>query len=552
MSEKHSKVRWGRILKNYREAYNYNDEWEIAVIELIANSIDAGASEIRIKIGNNIFNKTYLICQDNGKGMNEEEFEEYHNLGSLTKDRGQTIGFAGIGAKLMLDLCDEVYTETKKNGKILASLWYYKRNEDEPYYKYVIPQNKLIYENGTYVKIKGLKVTNLTTDILRDIIYSNYQYILNKIKIYINNIELENPIPILKKYSLKNKHLSKKSPRGNLSYTGMIFYFDENGLENIRKYYGEKLRAPNAFKHWFDIVVYGKTVKREVHFNLINNIKHAKWDKITGFVQCDELINILKVSKDDLNTRPGVWTSFSNMVKKDIANWLYKIGVYEEINEIEEKKPFNKIIERLEKDINLILKNNPEILERLMPGKPLSGSKEGEIPPAVTEIDKNKESVFVQDPTGKPIATISEGGEIGRGTLGGEGSSEGPNVPHTGDDKDIYAPHEPINEENNSLTPVVRKHIPRRRYKIGISWAPLHNEKPVEWFPEQNTFVINDEHPAAVFAIESGIETVAFYTLHMIINYIAENYIDDENTHRAVWNLYENVLNYYKGDDNET
>ena len=41
---------------------------------------------------------------DNGKGMNDREFEEYHDIAATTKTRGKGIGFAGVGVKLSL-LC---------------------------------------------------------------------------------------------------------------------------------------------------------------------------------------------------------------------------------------------------------------------------------------------------------------------------------------------------------------------------------------------------------------------------------------------------------------
>lgn len=86
--KQHLKVRWKKILSNYRDAYSYKDEWEISVLELIANSIDAKASEIKIIIEEKGYNKIDLMCEDNGIGMTEEEFKEYHNLGSLTKTKG--------------------------------------------------------------------------------------------------------------------------------------------------------------------------------------------------------------------------------------------------------------------------------------------------------------------------------------------------------------------------------------------------------------------------------------------------------------------------------
>ena len=53
---------------------------------------------------------------DNGKGMNDREFEEYHDIAATTKTRGKGIGFAGVGVKLSLLCAKSVITETK-NGE---------------------------------------------------------------------------------------------------------------------------------------------------------------------------------------------------------------------------------------------------------------------------------------------------------------------------------------------------------------------------------------------------------------------------------------------------
>ena len=110
--ERHSSVNWRKVLDNYRGNYNYAEEWEITVLELLANAVDAKATKIKFKFDKEGDNVT-IVCMDNGKGMNSSEFIEYHNLGSLTKDKTSgTIGFAGIGAKLCIDLCDKIYSET--------------------------------------------------------------------------------------------------------------------------------------------------------------------------------------------------------------------------------------------------------------------------------------------------------------------------------------------------------------------------------------------------------------------------------------------------------
>lgn len=535
-----------KILSNYRDAYNYKDEWEISVLELIANSIDAKASEIKITVKKKEYNKIDLICEDNGIGMNEEEFEEYHNLGSLTKTKGGTIGFAGIGAKLTIDLCDFVYTETKKKRVYLASKWKYDNFKDEPYYELIPPENKLSYKHGTYVKIVGLKANGYSIERMIDVIYSNYQYLLDKINLYLQNEKLKSPIEFLTKNSKQQYKISRKSPKKKIKYTLVAFYLRDDSLNAVKKYYEEVLHAPNAFKSWFDIVVYGKTVKREVNFNLHINVPADKWDLITGYIECNDLMPIVKVSKDDLNTAPGMWTAFVNLVKKEIAKWLSDLGIYRDPMLSSKKNDVEVIVKKLEKDINELLKNNPDILEKLTLGKPLSSKGKGDIPPVADDEQSIKEEVLVPDSSGSEEGLLMSGGELGRGTHGGEGTSEGPQVPHEGENPNIESPYLPDTDEveDRPLIKTSTKTIRGRRYKIGIAWAELPLQKTVEWFPEQNVFVINSSHPAAILAYNSGIETMAFYTVHEIIKYIVDNYLtDEENRDNAFWKLYEEYIN---------
>jgi len=48
-TEHHSSVNWRKVLENYRGSYTYNEEWEITIIEIISNAIDAAAKEIKIQ-----------------------------------------------------------------------------------------------------------------------------------------------------------------------------------------------------------------------------------------------------------------------------------------------------------------------------------------------------------------------------------------------------------------------------------------------------------------------------------------------------------------------
>lgn len=85
------------------------DVSEVVVIELIANALDAGATQIGVNFDKD---KNVLEIQDNGNGMTREQFAEYHDFAAGLKTRGSGIGFAGVGAKISFNIAHRVVTKT--------------------------------------------------------------------------------------------------------------------------------------------------------------------------------------------------------------------------------------------------------------------------------------------------------------------------------------------------------------------------------------------------------------------------------------------------------
>ncbi len=541
MEEKHSKVRWDKVLKNYRDGYSYEDAWEIAVIELVANAIDARAKTIKIKF-EDLDDRINLFCEDDGEGMTKDEFEEYHNLGSLTKEKGgATIGFAGIGAKLTLDLCEKVYTETSKKGagKVLASEWRFDHIDKEPKYRYIRANNMLKSSHGTYVAIYGLEVDNFSIERLKYILYNNYQYALESIEIYVNGKKLESPIKLLRK--IAKKHDNIKSPRkSKISFVGEIFYLDDDGIQELQNFYKKICGDESLYKSWFDIVVHGKTILREEKFGLEKNVPLGEWRNITGYIRCDGLISAVKTSKDDINRRVGVWKKFYHQANNVIAKWLYEQGLYKEYDKTIKDESFRRKLREIEKELNTLLKSFPDILDNITSGgSPIKPKPEGTLP---VEEETNIENLPVPDSEGIEEGFMELGGELGRGTHGGPGESNEPIVPHHGDDEKIEAPKDVA--EGGEETKVRHRTFRTRRSRIGIAWERLDTKTTIEWIPAENLFIINENHPAAFLASQEESSKI-FYTVHEVLRYIAENFVEsktDEEKINIFWELYERYL----------
>ena len=107
------------LLEDLRDAYPGAIE-ETIVTEIVANSLDSGARTIALTADPNA---STLTVVDDGSGMQRQELRRYHDIAATTKTRGRGIGFAGVGIKLGLLVCDEVLTETRRGKLHVATTW---------------------------------------------------------------------------------------------------------------------------------------------------------------------------------------------------------------------------------------------------------------------------------------------------------------------------------------------------------------------------------------------------------------------------------------------
>jgi hypothetical protein len=156
---------WKKLIEDFRDQFPY-DSLTALVVETFANALDAKSTQVDIQLEGS----TYRIV-DNGKGMTRYSFGEYHNIASLTKRRGEGIGFAGVGAKVFLDRAEYIVTETRSRDFNGATHWafYGGSLQWEP----ISLPNKLKYPTGTYVEVKlrcDEDVSNLNSEFVERII----------------------------------------------------------------------------------------------------------------------------------------------------------------------------------------------------------------------------------------------------------------------------------------------------------------------------------------------------------------------------------------------
>src|SRR5216684_2008866 len=137
------------LLEDLRDAYPGALE-ETILTEMVANSLDSGARRIQLAAD---AATAGLVVVDDGSGMRRRELARYHDIASSAKTRGQGIGFAGVGIKLGLLVCEEVLTETRRGKTHVATRWHLASRHRAPW-KWIPPQ-ALVAERGTAVRLNG-------------------------------------------------------------------------------------------------------------------------------------------------------------------------------------------------------------------------------------------------------------------------------------------------------------------------------------------------------------------------------------------------------------
>jgi Histidine kinase-, DNA gyrase B-, and HSP90-like ATPase len=136
------------LLEDLADAYP-GDLHETILIEIVANALDSGASNIRVEAD---ANDRTLTVVDNGGGMRRADLRRFHDVATSTKTRGEGIGFAGIGIKLGLLISDEVITESKRGKDHISTTWTLTQRKRAPWRW--IPPTGLVTERGTAVRLR--------------------------------------------------------------------------------------------------------------------------------------------------------------------------------------------------------------------------------------------------------------------------------------------------------------------------------------------------------------------------------------------------------------
>jgi hypothetical protein len=333
------------LLEDLRDAYPGSLE-ETILTEIMANALDSGATEIGFDC--NPENAT-LTTVDNGAGMRRRELARYHDIAASTKTRGQGIGFAGVGIKLGLLVCDEVLTETRRGKSHVATTWRLASRHRAPW-KWVQPKN-LVTERGTAVRLKVQNALSplLDAGFLEGTLRRHFQplfdpafdpflagYYPRGIAIFINGRKLEkHPLSGAAQALLEIRLFRKRKPSalGYLIRTDYPLAEEQRGLA---------------------ISTYGKVIKRGWDWV---GLSPASPDCVSGLIEVPQLAASLTLNKGDFirtGPRGAAYLAFRKGIQEAVTNQLAAWGDTRSSREQEppkEVRPLQRDLARLLEDL---------------------------------------------------------------------------------------------------------------------------------------------------------------------------------------------------------
>ena len=405
------------LLEDLRDAYPGILE-ESILTEIIANSLDSGAS--RLVMTANPSDAT-LMVKDNGSGMQRKDLARYHDIASSTKRRGQGIGFAGVGIKLGLLVCEEVLTETKRGQTHVSTTWHLSSRHRAPW-KWVPPIG-MVTQQGTAVRLKLHNILSPLLDpgFLGNVISRHFQPLLDPtfsnilnahypqgVIFEINGVELmpqrfEAPVTAPLEIRLLRKR--KPSAVGYLVRTEHPLPEDLQGLA---------------------ISTYGKVIKSGWDWL---GITPQVRERISGLIEVPGLAGSLTLNKGDfirVGTLGATYLAYRKAIQEAVQRQLSDWGVVD--SPVEETPP--RQIRPLERDLERVLEDLSDLFpllgslvehrkggqKRLPLGMPGSYQEMRAVmvPEPTPYVEEAEEELVVQPPTNQqPGGTQSETREPG-------------------------------------------------------------------------------------------------------------------------------------------
>jgi hypothetical protein len=304
------------LLEDLRDAYAWGIE-ETILTEILANALDAGAS--RVAITTRPAEKTLTIADD-GRGMQRRELARYHDVAASTKQRGEGIGFAGVGIKLGLLVSAEVLTETRRGATHVATSWLLKSRHRAPW-KWVPPPG-LVAERGTAVRLTLASPLSLLLDggFLETAIRRHFEPLLDAAFEGL----LARPYPRGVRFEVDGRVLDE-ARREDLQEAPVSIRMARRRTPSASGYLARSPVPLPEDRQGIGISTYGKVIKRGWDWL---GVSPAAPERVTGLIEVPELAGCLTLNKSDFlraGARGAMYLAYrkslQEVVTRQLAGW---------------------------------------------------------------------------------------------------------------------------------------------------------------------------------------------------------------------------------------
>lgn len=459
MNRHESTVNFQNLIKDLADMYPQEVD-EVVVVELIANSLDAGADWISLDYDSST---NILVVTDNGRGMDSNQFEQYHDFAAGLKTRGSGIGFAGVGAKISFNAADQVITETSSDVFSGGSNWHFESN-GRLFWDEIAVNN--LTGTGTRVEVRfrdDITPSYQDTESLIRLLQRNYLPLLDgkfldlyqRLGLYPDNLRFVVNGQELPLTDVADDFVQEAKKELFPENAGNMIGFGVLGLSGADYPLGEDIGGVLLCTH-------GKVIKAD----LFNQFPANYGPRIFGVVEIPEFIGFITTSKTDFNRGRGRNRAFERLygpLRQEFRDWLAGLGVQQSETEDTGEAA------RLERELRQIADAIPEL-----------GDFFG---------FRNRTNVLQPNEIGETPAEPHEGVEITFPEGEGKGSSEpGPLGPGEEPGTTLVENQDSGQER---ASPITRRG--RRGPRIAFETRPDRSE--LAWV-DGNTVVINSGHPS--------------------------------------------------------
>lgn len=330
------------LLEDLRDAYPGAPE-ETILTELVANSLDSGASTVTIVTDSA---GSTLTIVDDGRGMRRRDFARYHDVAATTKLRGEGIGFAGIGAKIGLLVSQEVLTETRLGKHHLATAWRLASRHRAPW-KWVPPPG-LVAEHGTAVRLylKNALGPLLDTGFVEAALWRHFHSLLDPALVEILAAHYSRGV----RFVLNGRSLQPE--RSEATETAPITVRLARKRKPSASGYLIRDRLPlPEDRRGLAISTLGKVIKQGWDWL---GLAPASPERIGGLVEVPDLAQALTLNKADFiraGTRGAIYLAYRKAIQEAVARQLAVWGDLREADQPARRRAARS----LERDLEAVL-----------------------------------------------------------------------------------------------------------------------------------------------------------------------------------------------------